>query len=435
MESKDIKEIYAAFLDCVNVSTDTRSIEKGDMYIALIGERYDGNDFVDIALEKGASAIITSRREWERRPEVYYVDDTLVALQALALHHREVLDIPILSITGSNGKTTTKELISNVLSTSYMVMCTKGNLNNHIGLPLTLLTMKTNHDFGIVEMGANHQGEIEQLMGIAKPNYCLITNIGKAHLEGFKGLEGVMKGKGEMYDQIKVLDGTIFCNSSQPLLKKIVGDYPKTVWYNDGEVVVKGEKYKFGLIDNPFCKVDVESSSHRFRINTALAGGYNYRNVVSAIVIGLYFKIDIEKIAQSLDQFKLSMNRSERIQNENNIYILDAYNANPSSMEVALSNLQKEKTKRRGVVLGEMLELGEESEILHRQLLDQLSKIEGLNFIVLIGEAFKIFKNEYDFYFFNDIDEARSIREELESSVDVCLIKGSRKNSLEKWFS
>lgn len=388
-----IEKIYAHYAKNNKVSTDTRKIEKDSIFFALKGENFNANKFAKQALEKGAAYAIVDEKEYQTDKRIILVNDVLETLQELAAYHRIKLGMPLVSLTGSNGKTTTKELINVVLLQKFKTTATKGNLNNHIGVPLTLLSMTSETEIGIVELGANHPKEIAFLCNIAKPDYGYITNFGKAHLEGFGSIEGVIKAKTEMYDYLRETNKTIFVNANDAIqVEKAKGI--KTISFGT-------EKSEYNIVfvsANPFVKVKIDE----VEIESKLIGSYNYNNIAAAIAIGKYFKIEDEQIKRAIENYKPTNNRSEIINTKANKIILDAYNANPSSMQSALDNLMQLSDKNKVAILGDMFELGNHSEKEHQYITDLVDK-SNFMMVYLIGENFaktksrsekiKIFKN------------------------------------------
>ncbi|MFK5878713.1 MAG: UDP-N-acetylmuramoyl-tripeptide--D-alanyl-D-alanine ligase [Flavobacteriaceae bacterium] len=411
-----IQEIYKLYSKYYLVDTDTRSIRKNTIFFALKGDNFNGNLFAEEALEKGADYAIVDEKEYQTNKNIILVDDVLTCLQELATYHREVLDIPILSLTGSNGKTTTKELINAVLSKKYNTVATKGNLNNHIGVPLTLLSMDSSTEFGIVEMGANHLKEIEFLCGIAKPNFGYITNFGKAHIEGFGSIEGVIKGKSELLDYLRITNGKIFINTDDELqLKQSEGIH--SIPFNDSIA---------NLNTTPF----VSLSYKNLEIKSNLIGAYNYTNIASAISIGAYFEVSTTDIKESIENYNPSNNRSQIIQKDTYKIILDAYNANPSSMEVALKSFDNLDDKNKILVLGDMFELGEIAAEEH-QLITELSESLNTKQVYLIGVNFSKTNTKKALKFERFSDFIKSINSENFDNSTI-LIKGSRGMALER---
>jgi UDP-N-acetylmuramoyl-tripeptide--D-alanyl-D-alanine ligase len=408
-------ELHSIFVKSKGVNTDTRSLLKDEFYVALKGDNFDGNKFVQQALDQGAFHVLSSDRTFLNNERVTVVPDTLVTLQELATYHRKQLNCSIVALTGSNGKTTTKELILAVLQTHYTVCGTHGNLNNHIGVPLTLLSFNKETEIGIVEMGANHQKEIAFLCSIALPDYGLITNYGKAHLEGFGGVEGVIKGKSEMYDYLRVSKGTAIVGRWDALQLEKTSDLDR---------IMTIENQSLETVD-PFIKSQIEGVT----INSNLTGSYNYNNILFAASIGRLFNVSIENIKKGVESYTPANNRSQIIVIENCTIILDAYNANPSSMEVALINLSKQKQKNKIVVLGDMFELGEYSQQEHQQIAD-LSQSLHLDQVYLVGDAFYETKSSaMVFQSFERFVASFSLDVTIESA---CLIKGSRGMKLER---
>ena len=412
-----IAKIHQIFLaQKQNFTTDTRKIKDGSIFFALKGERFNGNTFAQKAIELGARYVVIDEKEHSIPNKTILVENVLKCLQSLATFHRNYLNIPILSLTGSNGKTTTKELIREVLSTQHNVCATVGNLNNHIGVPLTLLSMTAQTEIGVVEMGANHQKEIDFLCKIAQPNYAFITNFGKAHIEGFGSEEGIVKGKSEMYDYIHHTNGIAFVNQQE---SKMVEKSAKCncVYINPSESP---------LIDiNPFVKLQYQNQN----IQSQLIGKYNYNNIIAAISIGEYFKISEENIQKSIENYTPNNNRSQIIQKQNTQIILDAYNANPTSMEAALENLTTLKSPKKAVILGDMFELGESASAEHLNLI-QKTLANEYHTTIFVGENFYKHKTEQA-CFFKSFDELKK-HFNFDFSQSTLLIKGSRGMALER---
>ena len=407
-----MENIYEKFLQCSAVSIDTRNCPKDAMFIGIKGANFDGNTFVEKALEQGCKYAITDNPEiGVGNPNIIHVQDSLKTLQDLAHYHRMMFDIPVIGITGTNGKTTSKELISTVLSKEYNVLYTQGNLNNHIGVPLTLLRLNRSHNIAVVEMGANHPKEIEFLCKIARPNYGIITNVGKAHLEGFGSFEGVKKTKGELYDFIHSVDGKIFLHADNPHLCEMVNPDTEPVevsmttgnnmpaFANALETIKYGESeenFVSGSIISctPYINVSLRLNGNAsgektsYKIETNLIGDYNLSNILSAACIGRYFGVMDEEIVSALQEYTPTNNRSQCTRTEKNTLIVDAYNANPTSMEAALKNFSKiETTSDKVLILGDMKELGEDSIMEHNKI---LALIESLRFdkVYLVGSEF-----------------------------------------------
>ena len=412
-----IEQLYSLFTQNYLVDTDTRNIRKGSIFFALKGANFNANKFAEDALKNGASFAVIDEIAYHKQSKTILVNNVLETLQELAKHHRNQLNIPILALTGSNGKTTTKELINCVLSKKYNTTATIGNLNNHIGVPLTLLKIQPTTEVGIIEMGANHLKEIDFLCNIAKPNFGLITNFGKAHLEGFGGIEGVIKGKSELYNFLKATKGIAFVNSNDALQVKQSKDI-ETISFNTNKI-----KY---IETNPFVKVQF----HNTTIQSKLIGKYNYNNIAAAIAIGNYFKVSTNDIKDAIENYEPDNNRSQIINKGSLKLILDAYNANPSSMKVALENFNELKDKQKIVILGDMFELGKDSIKEHQKVADFAS---SLNFdkLILIGKAFSTItvKNALTYTCFEDF---KASNENLNLKNATLLIKGSRGMALER---
>ncbi|WP_299097607.1 UDP-N-acetylmuramoyl-tripeptide--D-alanyl-D-alanine ligase [Winogradskyella sp.] len=420
----EIASIYKKFEASASISTDTRKISKGDMYFALKGDNFDGNEFVKQAFESGAKHCIVNDKNAVINDNCILVDDVLTTLQNLANYHRKTINIPIISLTGSNGKTTTKELIKAVLSTSYKVDATKGNLNNHIGVPLTLLSFTKDLDFGIVEMGANHQKEIEFLCGIAEPNFGLITNFGKAHLEGFGGEEGVIKGKSELYDYLKANEKTVFINSDDPKQLKQINSYHNIKTFGktkENDCIVEFKSA------NPY----VNLSYNNIDIHSQLIGDYNYGNIAVAVAIGQYFEVKTENIKKAIESYQPNNNRSEIINRDTTKIILDAYNANPTSMLAALKNLKQLNADRKYLFLGDMFELGKEAEKEHQTIANFTEDNFDEN-IFLVGENFYKTTTKSTTKKFKSFEDLKPLLKNLDLKNSTVLIKGSRGMALER---
>ena len=419
-----IKTIYSYFLAGNSVCTDTRKLNKNDIFFALKGDNFNGNKFAEQALQKGAKYAIIDEKEYKSKNTIL-VEDVLKTLQKLAAYHREQLNIPIIALTGSNGKTTTKELINSVLSKKYKTIATEGNLNNHIGVPLTLLSMTEETEIGVVEMGANHQNEIEFLCNIALPDYGLITNFGKAHLEGFGGFEGVVKGKTELYDHLKSNNKTVFINTDDVLQVKIIGDYSNKITFGSSENNDCIIKFKDA---DPF----VTLSFNKEIIKAKLIGDYNFGNIAVTIAIGNHFEIESNEIKNAIESYSPDNNRSEIISKGSNTIILDAYNANPTSMQSALKNFENSRDEHKIVFLGDMFELGKHSEIEHQNIVDTL-EILKFQQAYLVGSNFYQTKSKSKrikiLESFEDLKILLSKKSIKNSSI---LIKGSRGMKMER---
>lgn len=421
-----IEQLYNFYLQHPQVQTDTRQLKKGDLFFALKGPNFNGNQYAITALSLGASGVVVDEPIGIEGDNIFQVEDGLQALQTLALHHRKQFTIPFLAITGSNGKTTTKELIHAVLSTSFTTYTTKGNLNNHIGVPLTILSIRNDAEIAIIEMGANHQKEIESYCTIALPTHGLITNCGKAHLEGFGGVEGIRKGKGELFDFIAQHAGTVFINSDLDYLEAMSAKIEHKIFYGNRK----------GL--NPSSIVDTDkllglevtlNGTNQQRIFTQLVGSYNKANIDAAICVGLHFGIAFDKIRTAIESYIPDNARSQLIKRGNNTIILDAYNANPSSMQVAIENFAKMDGENKLLFLGGMMELGKASVQEHQQV---IALIKQFNFekTILVGGDFA--NTIHPFLFFEDVAATSSwLKENLPANAQI-LIKGSRSMKMEK---
>lgn len=422
----NIDLLYIKFLSQgQRITTDTRKIEEGQIFFALKGANFDGNSYALEALNQGAKyAVVDDTSLESKHKNIILVEDVLTTLQELALYHRRKLNIPILAITGSNGKTTSKELIKEVLSKKYRVAYTKGNLNNHIGVPLTLLDMKANDDMAIVEMGANHIGEIASYCTYTEPNYCLITNIGKAHLEGFGGIEGVIKGKTELYQYIKNHNGVAFVNYDDEILMSHSQDI-KSVYYSK----TKNEQNVYGEItpSDYYLKVRINSECE---IHTNLTGEYNLYNILAAYTIGHYFEIRDHEIKAAIEHYHPTNSRSQIIKKNSNTIILDAYNANPSSMDVAIKNLNAIEGEKIAI-LGAMKELGTYSEKEHADLVAKCMNTD-IKRVVIVGKEFEKIELNPRIIYFETTEEAKDWYMTQSFYQSTILIKGSRSMALEK---
>lgn len=421
----DINYIHSLFLKCKSVSIDTRKIELYSLFVAIKGERFDANTFAKEALDKGASYVIIDDESYFIDHRTILVDDSLTALQNLAKFHREYLKLPIIALTGSNGKTTTKELIHVVLSKKFNTKATVGNLNNHIGVPLTLLSFNSETEIGIVEMGANHKKEIEFLCELAKPDYGYITNFGKAHLEGFGGVEGVIEGKSEMYQYLSANYKLAFINLEDPIQvekSRMLKAYSFGVNKTNVDVNITSVKA------NPFVAINYSNLT----ISTHLIGLYNANNINAALTIGKYFRIDDVAIKEALESYVPENNRSQLLTKGTNQIILDAYNANPSSMAVAIENFLQLESLNKVMILGDMFELGAESQQEHKAIVDLLLNEDEVK-CYFIGSAFYANKKKKNnFWFYNTFEEFSNDLATTEFDISTILIKGSRGMALER---
>ncbi len=423
-----MQQHFPLFYECSGISTDTRTISPGDLFICLKGDRYDANEFAEQALSQGAKYVISSDLSRCNSVNILYVDDTLDFLQALANHHRKQFNIPILGITGSNGKTTTKELINAVLETERKVLCTKGNLNNHIGVPLTLLRLNTTHEIAIIEMGANKPGDIEELCNIAEPTHGIITNIGRAHLEGFGTFEGVLNTKLALYRAIEIRGGTLFYNADDPILTQHLPPIHSINYGMNSATHCQGTLRELTPYVNFQYTIDDIVSPI---IRTHLIGAYNLSNFLAAVCIGHFFQITPDLIQKGLEQYIPSNNRSQVFKTARNTLIIDCYNANPSSMNAALVSFEQIKNEQKIAILGDMLELGEVSKDEHSKIIALCKKLSIT--IVTVGKEFERITSERDH--FQDTQELISSGLLNQYTESFILIKGSRGIGLEALIS
>ena len=423
-----IQKLHQLFSSSTGISTDTRSLEKGALFFALKGENFNGNLFAEKALSQEAIAIVVDDINLKSlAPNVIIVEDVLETLQELARFHRKKLNTPIIALTGSNGKTTTKELIREVFSKKYKVLATKGNLNNHIGVPLTLLELKEEHQIAIIEMGANHQGEIKILCEIALPNWGYITNFGKAHLEGFGGVKGVIKGKSELYKHLIERGQKILINIDDPIQKRLTENYPVSSFGN-------GQDSTFKITKEENTSTGLKVSFNEQTFSSPLHRAYNLNNIAAAVIFGHIYKIPTEEIQSGIQQYVATNNRSQKIKIKNTSIILDAYNANPTSMKHAIKAFEKIGTLKSMMIIGDMMELGQESEKEHQNILDYCLNTK-FKYIHLIGAQFsetatsRALKHK-DLETFKKHISSLSLGE-----FDHVLIKGSRSMKLETLLS
>lgn len=428
-----IQKLYSHFLKHPIVCTDTRDIKQDSIFFALKGNNFNANKFAEQALESGCSLVVIDEAEYKKDERYFLVEDVLSTLQALANYHRRQLSIPVISITGTNGKTTSKELLNAVLNEKYKVLATKGNLNNHIGVPLTLLNITKEHEIAIIEMGANHVGEIAALCAIAEPDFGMITNIGKAHLEGFGGFDGVVKTKSELYNFIKQKNGKLFVNAEDELLQKLSEGINKVTFGTARDADFTGEFIE----SNPFVKLkckskkDTQSIDKKNQITTQLVGKYNFQNILAAACIGDYFNVSEEQIKNGLENYVPTNNRSQIIQTKSNLLLLDAYNANPSSMNAAIENFAEMNQPHKMVILGDMLELGDDSAKEHDVIVNLL-KDKKLNNVLLVGPFFMKSGKLINAKTFSNTDEVVDYLKQNPIKNTTVLIKGSRGIKLEK---
>ena len=429
-----IENLYTIYLQHPSIQTDTRKIKKDDLFFALKGENFNGNIFAQQAIELGAAYAIVDEEISFNSPKIIKVNNVLQTLQALAKHHREQFttmpngrQVPFIAITGSNGKTTTKELIHQVLSTTYQTYTTEGNLNNHIGIPLTILKVKKDAQIVVIEMGANHQKEIEGYCTYTLPTHGIITNCGKAHLEGFGGIEGVKKGKGELFNFLRETNGIAFIFSDYDYLKNMSIGIPKIIEYGTKNGAVVGN----ATMNEPFLEVTIDKPIQEI-IRTQLVGDYNLPNVLCAISIGNYFNISSDKIKTAIENYTPSNSRSQMVSNGSNKIILDAYNANPTSTKAAIENFAKIQAAEKIIMLGGMMELGEDSISEHEAIIKLIQKYEWSN-VVLVGGDYKNIQHSY--LFFDNSIEAKVWFDEQHFQQAHILIKGSRSMQMEKILS
>jgi len=412
--------IYLKYLKSSGVSIDTRKIRNEEIFFALRGENFDGHLYIDQAVKKGAKYVVIEDEKFhDSEKNTILVKNVEQALQDLARYHRSSLTIPIIGLTGSNGKTTTKELIASVLSEKYVVFATKGNLNNHLGVPLSILSIGVDHEIGIIEMGANNPNEIKFLSEIAMPDYGIITNIGKAHLEGFGNLEGVRKAKTELYEYIRKVNGTIFYNTKDPYLSKSI---------KNSDITIKYDPTTINTIST-FPTLEISYQGQSF--TTGLSGGYNTTNMLAAITVGQYFNLSNHKIALGLSKYKSTNNRSEIKVTSKNKLILDAYNANPSSMMVSIDNIKQITSQKKVLIIGHMLELGLESKNEHQLIVNYIAQNKW-DSVFLIGSQFQNLAIPPSYHVFIDIELASKYLKQNPISDRTILLKGSRGIALEK---
>jgi UDP-N-acetylmuramoyl-tripeptide--D-alanyl-D-alanine ligase len=419
-----VDRLYQIFKSSTGISTDTRNIRKGSVFFALKGANFNGNTFAEEALKQGACLAIIDEQEYNSE-NTMLVPNALEAMQSLASYHRKKLNIPVIALTGSNGKTTTKELIHAALSAEFNVLATKGNLNNHIGVPLTLLAINDTHDIAIIEMGANHQKEIEFLSSLAQPDIGYITNFGKAHMEGFGGVEGIIKGKSELYDYLRENEKKVLLNHNDSTqLKQSKGMQAISFGYKE-------------QVDYLFKPLELNSKNHvgvyykGEYIRTQLSGIYNVSNLMAAVTLALHYEVSFQKAKEKLEAYVPQNNRSQLHKTTRNLLMLDAYNANPSSMKVALDNFEALKAQNKWVILGDMFELGDASSQEHQAIVQQAVE-KNFEQIVLVGEAFMATTRPPAVLSFSKTDEALLFLEEKKLGGKTILIKGSRGMQLEK---
>lgn len=420
-----IEQLYTIYKQYPSVQTDTRNLKQGDIFFALKGGNFNGNAFAQKAIDAGAAYAVIDEPAFEIPGKTLLVADVLTALQHLAKHHREQFNIPFIAITGSNGKTTTKELVHAVLSTSFITYATEGNLNNHIGIPLTLLKIKDNAQIAIIEMGANHQKEIESYCTYTQPTHGIITNCGKAHLEGFGGIEGVRKGKGELFDYLRNHHGTALVMWDYDYLREMSMGINTVVTYGTAGTSIEGQVIK----SEPFLEVAITKGTDTGTIKTQLVGDYNLPNVLVAVTTGTCFNVPTNIIKKAIEEYTPSNSRSQLIEQGTNKIILDAYNANPSSMKLAIENFSRLPADKKVLLLGGMAELGEESLAEHQDIVTLIKRYTWTA-VVLVGGDFLQFS--HPFLSFANADEAKQWLQEQHFENTHLLIKGSRSMQMEK---
>jgi len=421
-----IESLYALYLSNPVVTTDSRNCPEKSIFIALKGDNFNGNNFAGQVLELGCSYAVVDEPDAVTNERVLLVENCLKTLQDLAAYHRRQCHIPVIGITGTNGKTTTKELMASILGKKYNVLYTQGNLNNHIGVPLTLLRLNSKHDIAVIEMGANHPGEIKELVEIADPDYGLITNVGKAHLEGFGSFEGVIKTKGELYDYLRTKGGKIFINMENPFLKSIAKGLEHIKYATSPGYELWGET----LSCSPFLKLrwHTDYNKNSLEAQTNLIGSYNLENALAAICVGREFQVSNEDICLALEEYIPSNNRSQLKKTGQNTLIIDAYNANPTSMAAAIKNFQQYEAPLKAVILGSMKELGAQSDEEHKRLAFNIAE-SNFDRVFLIGSEFH--QTNSDYPIFDTVDVFTDYLKEKPLQGYTILIKGSRGNQLE----
>ncbi len=424
-----IEELYKIYKDYPSITTDSRNCPKDSLFFALKGENFDGNNFAEKAIDQGCRYAIIDNPEKQKNERFILVDDVLNTLRSLAAYHRQQLSISIIGITGTNGKTTTKELIATVLNKKYKTLFTQGNLNNHIGVPLTLLQITEEHKMAVIEMGANHPGEIRDSVEIVCPNFGIITNVGKAHLEGFGSFEGVIATKGELYDYLRANNGHVFINKNNNYLQTILQDIPHSDYaVNNLEASINGEIISCTPFVSLKWKKKNQSISHT--INTKFIGDYNAENMLAAICVGCYFGIEEKEICDAIENYIPRNNRSQLTETVENKLIIDTYNANPTSMLAALNNFSRMDFEQKTLLLGDMLELGDASNEEHLKIIETIEKSNFQN-IFLVGKIFSSLAND-KYLTFKNIDEFCDFIDKNPLKGQCILIKGSHSIHLEK---
>ena len=420
-----IIDLYDLFIHNPQITTDSRNCPKGSIFFALKGDKFDGNQYAGKALASGCVYAVIDNPDYSIGERTILVDNVLKTLQQLAHHHRKVLGLPIIGITGTNGKTTTKELLAAVLSTKFNLLYTEGNFNNHIGVPLTLLRLTHDHEMAVIEMGASHPGDIKELVDIVHPNYGIITNVGRAHLEGFGSFEGVIRTKGELYDYIRRSKGKIFIKKENEYLQSIAKGIEQITYGNGDDAFASGQVVSC----DPFLVFNWKQQGKLHTVETHMIGSYNLDNVLAAVAVGRFFKIPAERISRAIAAYEPTNNRSQFKKTDNNELIIDAYNANPSSMKVALDNFITMPVQPKAIILGDMRELGPTSDELHAEVVEQIKKGQ-FDKVFLCGEHFSKVGKE-----FSPFATTEAMVEELRKQPLKgyhILIKGSHSMGLEK---
>ena len=420
-----IIDLYDLFIHNPQITTDSRNCPKGSIFFALKGDKFDGNQYAGKALASGCVYAVIDNPDYYIGERTILVDNVLKTLQQLAHHHRKVLGLPIIGITGTNGKTTTKELLAAVLSTKFNLLYTEGNFNNHIGVPLTLLRLTHDHEMAVIEMGASHPGDIKELVDIVHPNYGIITNVGRAHLEGFGSFEGVIRTKGELYDYIRRSKGKIFIKKENEYLQSIAKGIEQITYGNGDDAFASGQVVSC----DPFLVFNWKQQGKLHTVETHMIGSYNLDNVLAAVAVGRFFKIPAERISRAIASYEPTNNRSQFKKTDNNELIIDAYNANPSSMKVALDNFITMPVQPKAIILGDMRELGPTSDELHAEVVEQIKKGQ-FDKVFLCGEHFSKVGKE-----FSPFATTEAMVEELRKQPLKgyhILIKGSHSMGLEK---
>lgn len=420
-----IIDLYDLFIHNPQITTDSRNCPKGSIFFALKGDKFDGNQYAGKALASGCVYAVIDNPDYYIGERTILVDNVLKTLQQLAHHHRKVLGLPIIGITGTNGKTTTKELLAAVLSTKFNVLYTEGNLNNHIGVPLTLLRLTHDHEMAVIEMGASHPGDIKELVDIVHPNYGIITNVGCAHLEGFGSFEGVIRTKGELYDYIRRSKGKLFIKKENEYLQSIAKGIEQITYGNGDDAFASGQVVRC----DPFLVFNWKQQGKLHTVETHMIGSYNLDNVLAAVAVGRFFKIPAERISRAIAAYEPTNNRSQFKKTENNELIIDAYNANPSSMKVALDNFIAMPVQPKAIILGDMRELGPTSDELHAEVVEQIKKGQ-FDKVFLCGKHFSKVGKEFSPFATTEAMTEELRRQPLKGYH--ILIKGSHSMGLEK---